>query len=394
MQEDAPLPKFNPLPETSGVDLLIIAGEHSGDEHAAALLRKLRKLDPDIKVAALGGHNLEAAGAHILYNPLESAIVGLVEVLKHLDYLKALFNETLDWIDQHRPRAVCFVDYPGFNLRIAKQLFKRKISTKGGGNVRLIYYISPQIWAWKAKRRFQMAKHLDALGVIFPFEVDCYEDTDLPVEFIGHPFTDPEYQLPVSHNPGGPLLILPGSRSGPIQRIFPIQVETFNRLKADHPDLKAKVMYPTEKIRQQLERIIAEHGDLADFGLAPNHEYFSARAVLMSSGTISLVCALAGIPGVIVYKTNPVTYLMAKVLVKLRIIGIANIILGKFIYPEFLQSQMTPEILHRELERQLGNPEVIQSTRKLSQELRERLASDDPLRAAKWLQEQLKTNLR
>ena len=394
MQEDAPLPKFSPLPDNSEVDLLIVAGEHSGDEHAAALLKKLRKLDPKIKVAALGGQNLEAAGAHILYNPLESAIVGLIEVLKHLDYLKALFNETLDWIDQHRPKVVCFVDYPGFNLRIAKQLFRRKISTRSGGNVRLIYYISPQIWAWKAKRRFQMAKHLDALGVIFPFEVEGYQDTELPVEFIGHPFIDPDYQLPVSYDPDGPLLILPGSRSGPIQRIFPVQVETFNRLKADHPDLKATVMYPTEKIRQLLEDMIAERGDPNDFALAPNCEHFSAKAVLMSSGTISLVCALAGIPGVIVYKISTITYLMAKFLVKLRVIGIANIILGKFIYPEFLQSQMTPDVLQRELERQLGDPEVIQSTRKLSQELRERLASEDPLHAANWLQKQLKSNPR
>ena len=382
------MPKFSPLPDNSEVDLLIIAGEHSGDEHAAALLRKLHRLRPDLRVAALGGHNLKQAGAHILYNPLESAIVGLIEVLKHLDYLKALFQETLDWIDQHRPKVVCFIDYPGFNLRIAKQLFKRGISEKGGGNVKLIFYISPQIWAWKAKRRFQMAKHLNALGVIFPFEVDCYRDTDLPTEFVGHPFVDPDYHLPLAHDPDGPILILPGSRSGPIQKIFPTLVDTFYRLKKDNPILRAIVMYPTEKIREQLKSIIDSRGDTGDFDLAPNDQDIKASAVLMSSGTISLVCALAGLPGLIVYRTNPLTFLMAKILVSIRTVGIANIILGKLIYPEFLQSAMTPEALHRELKNQLENPETAKKMQSLSLELRSKLASNDHLRAAKWILEQ------
>jgi lipid-A-disaccharide synthase len=389
---DSPLPKFQPVADNCSFDLLVIAGEHSGDEHAATLLRKLLKLDPNLKAAAIGGQNLVNAGAQLLYNPLESGIVGFVEVIKHLDYLKALFRETLDWIDKYRPRVVCFVDYPGFNLRIAKQLFERGLSEKGGGNVRLVYYISPQIWAWKAKRRFQMAKHLNALGVIFPFEVDCYKDTDLPVEFIGHPFVDPDFRLPVTYDPAGPLLVLPGSRSAPIQRIFPIMVETFNRLKKNHPGLKAIVMYPTEKIRQQLTGIIEKSGDSGDFQLVTNDKTFTARAVLTSSGTISLVCALAGIPGVVVYRANPISYLIAKWLVKIRVVGIANIILGKFIHPEFLQSAMNPDILHRELTNQLDDPETFQSTQALSRELREKLDSDDSQRSAKWLLDQLRLN--
>ncbi len=379
------LPVFQDLPQGYKADVLFIAGEHSGDEHAARLLKKSLRERPDLKAVAIGGENLEKAGAQLLYNPLESAVVGFVEVIKHFDYLKALMNQTFRWIEEHRPAVVCFVDYPGFNLRIAKRLFQNGISHKAGGNVKLAYYISPQIWAWKAKRRFTMEKHLDGLGVIFPFELDSYKDTQLPAEFVGHPFVDPDYQLPVSHNVSGKLLLLPGSRKTPISRIFPVMLKTFYLVKKKLPDVQAQVMYPTAKIKKQLETIIEQHGDCDDFELIPNSESFEARAVLTSSGTISLVCALAAIPGILMYRTNELTYWMAMVLVKIRTIGIANIILGKSIHQEYLQSTMLPQPMASEVLRQLEDPTAIEKTRILSVELRHKLAGDDPQKSAKWL---------
>lgn len=386
---DSPLPDFKALKKDSPIDILFIAGEHSGDEQAAALLRKTLATNPELNVAAIGGEKLENAGAHLLYNPLESAVVGLIEVIKHFDYLKAMFHKTLEWIEIHQPRVVCFVDYPGLNLRIAKKLYDRGISAKAGGKVRLVFYISPQIWAWKAKRRFTMAKHLDALGVIFPFEVECYRDTDLPVAFIGHPFVDSDYKLPVTHDPKGSLLLLPGSRKAPIQRIFPVMVDAYNRIRKDHPELQAKVMYPTEKIRLQLLSIIEQHGSNNPFELIPNSESFTARAVLTSSGTISLVCALAAIPGLLVYRTNPLSYAMAMILVKIRTVGIANIILGEFIHPEFIQSAMKAEVLYSELSKQLDDPATIQATQKLSLELKSRLITEDQQDSGTWMRKQL-----
>ena len=379
------LPQFQTIDDPDTIDILFIAGEHSGDEHAARLLKKCRKIQPDVKAAAIGGENLKKEGAQLLYNPLESAVVGFVEVLKHLDYLRALMDHTYEWIACHRPKVVCFVDYPGFNLRIANRLFKNGICSKAGGNVKLAYYISPQIWAWKAKRRFTMEQQLDGLGVIFPFELDSYRDTQLPVAFVGHPFVDPDYQLPVNHDESSELLLLPGSRRTPISRIFPIMVETFYHVKKQIPELKAKVMYPTENIKTQLETIVQQHGKLSDFHLIPNSESFQARAVLTSSGTISLVCALAAIPGILMYRTNGLTYLMAKILVKIRTIGIANIILGKSIHKEYLQSAMSPETMAKEVLRQLKDPEAIRQTRELSAELRHKLASNNPLKVAEWL---------
>ena len=160
--------------------MLIIAGEHSGDEHAAQLVADMRVTNPDLNVACLGGARLAAEGAQLLYDLTAVSIVGFVEVAKHFRFFKKLFDQTFDWIERHRPKHICLVDYPGFNLRLAEQLFKRGLSVKGGGTIGISYYIGPQVWAWKAKRRFTMARILDRLGVIFPFEVECFTDTDLP----------------------------------------------------------------------------------------------------------------------------------------------------------------------------------------------------------------------
>ena len=205
-----------PAPVEGPPDLLIIAGEHSGDEHAAHLVAELKSRHPELKVACLGGLHLEAAGAQLLFDMTAVSIVGFVEVLKHYNFFKALFEQTVDWIERYRPKKICFVDYPGFNLRLAERLKELGLSRKGGGPIELSYYIGPQVWAWKAKRRFKMARTLDRLGVIFPFEVDCFKDTDLPVEFVGHPFVRSNYELPFVYDPSAPVLLLPGSRSTPV----------------------------------------------------------------------------------------------------------------------------------------------------------------------------------
>src|SRR3972149_3783514 len=160
------LPISLPPPADGHADLLVVAGEHSGDEHAARMVRGLLAKSPDLKVCALGGPELAGAGAQLLHDLTASSVVGLVEVLRHYRYFRTLFGATLDWIGRHRPGAVCFVDYPGFNLRLVRALHERGLSKKGGGAIRALYYISPQIWAWKGNRRFEMAAHLDAVAVI------------------------------------------------------------------------------------------------------------------------------------------------------------------------------------------------------------------------------------
>ena len=372
------LPFRLPAPDGSRVDLLIVAGEHSGDEHAARAVLEMQAKNPELKICALAGPNVEAAGAQLLYDLTATSVVGIVEVLKNYSFFKTLFNETLRWIAEHRPRAVCFVDYPGLNLRLAAALRERGLSVKGGGNIKLFYYISPQIWAWKAKRRFTMARDLDALAVIFPFEVECYRDTDLPVEFVGHPFVAPGHESPVVYDADGPVLLLQGSRKQAVAQILPVLL---GGLSAFGKSVPAVVLYPSEVIHEVIRAVSPpEHIKLVSTG-----GVVKARAVLTSSGTMSLHCALAGIPGAIAYSTNLITYLLARWWVKLDYIGIANLLLKKPMYPECIQYAATPEALAAELELCTADQTRLQQTRDDQERLRGLLKQPARVTIADWL---------
>jgi lipid-A-disaccharide synthase len=339
-----------PAPEGGRVDLLVVAGEHSGDEHAARVVRELRAQHPQLRICALGGPGLAAAGAQLLHDLTATSVVGFVEVLKHYSFFKALFDATLQWVAQHQPRAVCFVDYPGFNLRLAAQLRARGLSVKGGGRVQLLYYISPQIWAWKPRRRFSMARDLDAMAVIFPFEPACYADTKLPVEFVGHPFLAPDYAAPVRHDPAGPVLLLPGSRTQAVAKIFPLLLAGFQEYLKTTPEARAVVLYPSAEVLAAARKALAGWPQLAGVvELRANAGCTGAAAVLTSSGTMSLHCALAGIPGAVVYKTKTLTYWLGRMLVSVEFIGMANLLLKEPMYPEFIQGAATAKALARQL---------------------------------------------
>ena len=346
MDKDLDLSEF-PAPRSGHADILVIAGEHSGDEQAGRMIRGLLASKPDVRVAALGGKEMEAAGAQLLYDMTGSAVVGFVEVLKSWSFFKKLFKQILAWIEEYRPEVVCLVDYPGLNLRIAKELYYRGISCRGGGDMKVVYYIAPQVWAWKAHRRFEMARWLDSLAVIFPFEVEVFADTSLPVEFVGHPFLGEGYQNVLHYDPDGPVLLLPGSRKGAVGRIFPVLLEGFACYRKDHPDAQAVTLYPSEGILGFLKEMVPP-GLPVDF--VPSAEGSRASALLTSSGTMSLACALAGIPGAIAYRANPGTYWMAKALMQVPFLGIANLLLRKPMYPEYIQYAATPESLAMELE--------------------------------------------
>ncbi len=354
------LPFRLPAPAGGRVDVLIVAGEHSGDEHAARLVRELRAKQPELGVAALGGPQLAGAGAQLLHDLTASSVVGLVEVLKNYSFFRALFEETLRWIAEHRPRVVCFVDYPGLNLRLAAALRERGLSGKGGGRIKTLFYISPQIWAWKAKRRFTMARDLDALATIFPFEPKCYADTTLPVEFVGHPFVADDYVAPVRYDAAGPVLLLPGSRVQAVGRIFPLLLGGFRAFG----QRDAVVLFPSDDIRMVLERGLAMTGGggRGKIELRRTGDPVAASAVLTSSGTMSMHCALAGIPGAIAYRANPLTYILGRMLVQIEYLGIANLLLGEPMYPEFIQGAATPQALAAELKACLEDPSRIART--------------------------------
>ncbi len=371
--------------EASRPDLLIIAGEHSGDAHAARLVLDLHEKKPNWQVYALGGPKLKAAGAKLLWDMTSASVVGLVEVLKHYGYFKELFAKLLDWIRRYQPKAICFVDYPGFNLRLAKALYQEGLASKAGGPIRLIYYIGPQIWAWKGKRRFAMARYLDALGLIFPFEVASYKDTQLPVEFVGHPFMEEDYQPGLRYHPQGPLALLPGSRKAPVKRIFPILLEAFALYKAKHKAAKALVIVPSDEVKHIVEEILEDFPHIQPDVLLREHGQSAfARAALVSSGTMSLACAFEGIPLCIVYKANTLTYWLGRMLVKLKYIGMVNILLNRLVCKEYLQGAAKPKALAKELEA-LSKPRATLKAANIAQKIKSHLIQAKPKPTVEWL---------
>ena len=376
---------FDP-PKDVECDVLIMAGEHSGDEQAARMLRCALAKNANLRVCAFGGESLKEAGAQLLFDFTKFSVVGLLEVLKNYSFFKALSFAIVDWICTYKPKAVCFVDYPGFNLLIANELYKRGVSVKGGGSIKLLYYISPQIWAWKAGRRFKMARLLDSLAVIFPFEVNCYKDTSLKTCFVGHPFLSQEYENPVEYDDNGKILLLAGSREIAVSRIFPEMLKTLRLLKGE----KALALYPSESIKRILEESlkknpeVASRVELVDKTSLPVKE----KAVMMSSGTMSLCCSLAGIPGLIVYKANPITYFLGRMLVKIKYLSIANILLDKPAWREFIQFDANANKMS-EYMRWCLLPQTRQDFVEYSQMLKKLLHADAEKSAADWLISQI-----
>jgi len=379
---------FSHLPYES-VDLLVVAGEASGDEHAAALIKGLKKREPSLKIAAIGGPRCQEAGADLLFTLVDHAVVGIYEVLKNYSFFKELFDLTCRWIDQQKPKTILLVDYPGFNLRLAEALRKTGHSQKGGGESKVLQYVSPQLWAWKPKRRFKMEKVLDGLGVIFPFEVECYKDVNLPVSFVGHPFMNdqPSNHL-MKYEENAPLLLLPGSRVQAVERILPVLLDAFEVLQVSFPDLTVCIPAVNPKISFLIKKIIeGKQKNTKNIFVTEDTHDLSTRLALMSSGTMSLRCALSGIPGAIVYKAHPLTYLLGKIFVKVPHLGMANLLLPKSPpYPEFIQGRARADLIAEGVLPYLSNLKESKETfTQSANHLRESLRAPQDNGAVDWL---------
>jgi lipid-A-disaccharide synthase len=376
------------MPKASkNVDLLVIAAECSGDELGAWLIADYRELRPGAYVCAVGGSNMSLEADHFLCNLVDASVMGFVEVLRHWRFFKNFINNIVTWIAEHSPKRICFIDSPALNLRIAKELTERGISKKGGGHVSLYYYVAPQVWAWKSHRRFSMARYIDSLAVLFPFEAVAFADTPLPVEYTGHPFLRNARTSLVHYEKNGKILLLPGSRKTLVRRVFP----TMLAAAADDTlkDVQEFIcVYPTENIRgiicEELEKApkMVERIRLASNAEA-NENSIGAQAAMVSAGTMSLRCALSGIPGLIVYRAHPITLWIARRFVKSSHIGIASILLGYEFYPEYLQDEAQPKILANQLAKFMHGRNEFQI---IADELRRHLMR--PYKAAaQWLEE-------
>jgi len=327
------------------LSLMIITGEVSGDMHAAAVLREARRLRPGLRAYGIGGDALRAEGMEVLVDVSEMAVMGISEVLRRLGFFRKVMRQMTDVAVRTRPDAVLLVDYPDFNLRFAAR-------ARAAG-LRVVYYICPQVWAWRRARIPRMARNVDTLISIFPFEPGHFEGTGLDAPFVGHPLVDeaenalarPRQELPWCGAPR--LALLPGSRPDEIRRMLPVMLETGAHLRRAFPDLGILVAAPSEReaaLAAQIEGEAPCEAGPVRFVAGKTREILrQADAALVKSGTSTVEAALMGCPMVIAYRVSPLTYMLGKLLVRVPHIGMANIIAGRRVCPEFVQSAVRAE---------------------------------------------------
>jgi len=338
----------------------IIAGEASGDLHGSNLIRELKKKDPSATFRCWGGDKMEAAGATLVKHYRELAFMGFMEVLMNLGAILKNLRFCKKDILQYRPDAIILVDYPGFNLPIAKWA-KEKGFPKAPG-IRIIYYISPQVWAWKEKRVTDIKKYVDKMLVILPFEKAFYKKWDYEVEYVGHPLVEvvedykrSRVQYPVSgilkHTPLNVIALLPGSRKQEILKKLPVMLEVAKQFPA-YQFFVAKAPSVEEAFYTSLMM------PYSNVSAVDNRTYdllTRSRAALVTSGTATLETALFAVPQVICYKGNAISYQIAKRLIKIKYIGLVNLIMDKEVVKELIQDELTVEKLRYELNELLTN---------------------------------------
>jgi len=339
-------------------EILIVAAEASADLHAARALDELRKIRPGIRAFGVGGPCLRAAGLETLYPAEDLNVMGIAEVLPKIPRILAVLRGMREAAALRRPAVALLVDSPDFNLRLAKHL-KRQ-------GVKVVYYISPMIWAWRRGRARKIARVVDRMLCILPFEERFYEGTGVSARFVGHPFAErllpgdtASYQEALGLPAGRTTIaLLPGSRRSEIQRIFPAMLEAAERIKERHPDVQFVVPVAVTLPESALRPALARHATL-DVRLVAGRadEVVGASdAALVKSGTSTLESALMQRPMVVVYKMAWLSYWVARLLVRMSHFALVNILAGRTVVPELLQQEASPERMAAEIERLLSDP--------------------------------------
>jgi len=355
-------------------NIMIIAGEVSGDILGAELTTELKKLDNKINIIGVGGDMMMQSGVEIIYHINKLSFLGFAEVVKHLPFIRKVQGDLINTIKEKNIKNIILIDYPGFNLNFAK-----KIKQLG---VKILYYVSPQIWAWGGGRIKKIKNLVRKMFVFFPFEEKLYEDAGVDVEFVGHPLLDrlsnynflskEEFFNKYNLDPQKEILLLmPGSRKHEVERILPA------------------VMKAAEKICKEFNMQIIVAGAtgidenlFADISGSTEHKVVKdntyellkySKFGIIKSGTSTLEAGLFGLPMIIVYRTSLLTYLISKNLVSLKNIGMANIILGEDVVPELIQNKVNPDSIFNETKRILSNGNLYNSIKKKLLEINEKL---------------------
>lgn len=355
--------------------IFIVAGEASGDAHAARLVAALKQHAPQLYVGGIGGDAMRAVGADIVQDFADLAVMGLFEILKSYPRIKAIFNQTVSRLKREQPDLLILVDYPGFNLKLAKQAKKLGIP--------VLYYISPKVWAWRAGRVKKIQQTVDHMAVLFPFEVPIYEQAGVPVTCVGHPLVDAvqseldnaaakaKFKLDPQHRVIG---LFPGSRRSEINALLPVMLAAAERIQQRHFDVS--VVLPlapgisldyikafTDKSRLPIQVVPGDFYDLIK----------ACDAIVAASGTVTLEIALLGTPHLITYKVSPWSYRILKRLVKIPYVGLCNIVSGEPLITELLQDEVTEVRLDQLLTDLLTHPQSRQRAEKIQQQVRSAL---------------------
>ena len=324
--------------------ILISAGEASGDIHAAAVTAAIKKIDPSAEVFGMGGDALRNSGGEVLFDIKDHGVMGFVEVIKKLPALFQLRDDFEKVMDERKPDCLITVDYPGFNMKLAKLAHEKGIP--------VVSYIAPSAWAWNKSRAKNVAKIVDRVACIFPFEYDVYKEAGAKVEFVGHPLVDivkPSMTINEANAFAGKkegrklILLMPGSRLMEIEKMLPTLLEAAKIIQKQLPEVDFVMPRAGTIPLNLLEDKIKESGLNVKITEGHNYDLFSvADLALATSGTVTLEAALCGLGSVIVYRTNPLTYMIAKMVVNIPHIGLPNIVAGKSVVPELIQNDFTP----------------------------------------------------
>ena len=320
---------------------MIIAGEASGDTLGAELVKALRRTPAceRSEFFGAGGPKLAAAGVELAFDLAAHAVVGIWEVLKNYGKFKGFFEHLLKLALERKPDAIVLIDYPGFNLRFIKALRER--SAGGTWRPKIIYYVSPQIWAWHESRVFQISRDVDLMLAIFPFEKAWYRERvpTFPVEFVGHPLIDRYAGQTFSSKQRNDVLLLPGSRVRELKKHLPVMVEAVNEMRKT-VQFTCRMVLPAESLRElaktlaPLDGIEVQVGELAG-------ALGKARVAIASSGTVTMECAYFRVPTVVLYRTSWSTHALGRRFIKVKYLAMPNLLAGEQVYPEFIQDQAT-----------------------------------------------------
>ncbi len=314
------------------------AGESSGDMHGANVIRALHALDPDAACEGLGGTLMAEAGMTLHCDLAGRAIMGFTEVVRSFGFIRTLFNETIDRLRESQPDCLVLIDYPGFNIRLAKEARALGIP--------VVYYISPQVWAWKKGRIKTLARCVNKMLVILPFEKDLYDAVGVPCVYVGHPLLDHVEAATTDGTEKNETIIglLPGSREQEIRRILPVMIEVAEAIRKKYPESRFAVPC-VDSAREAQVRAIAGAFPLETTMGQTSALLKRARFCMVASGTATLETALYRVPMAVLYRVTPVTYALARLLVRIEFIAMVNILAGKSVVPEFIQHKAKANLI-------------------------------------------------